>query len=128
MNITELGFVVNTLKQPRVLDPNSMNGRPSSGERLHNIGEVFLTLSVMGAKPCQRTAHSIALEHIRSGINFGKRCFLGSRIALFHHPLHETLVIADNPAIPGGVLQHRGDEGGTRPLIAMVGDDGTQGV
>ncbi len=89
---------------------------------LHHIGEIELTLGVVGAEPGQRTTQRLGVEDIDTGVDLGDRQLLWPGILVLDNPAHQVVGVSDDPAVSTGIGDVRGQYRHRR-TVGPMGDD-----
>jgi hypothetical protein len=81
---------------------------------LHHVRQVDLVLRVVVRYLTQRLGERAGVERVHARIDLADVALFGRRVALLHDALDHAPVTADDPAVPAGVVQRRGEDGRRR--------------
>ena len=88
----------------------------------HDVGQVVLTLGVVGLHPPQRGGEQVASEAVDRRVDLIHRSFVSVGIGVFDHTFDAAVTGSDDPAVAGRIVHHRGEQGGSSTRAAVVVD------
>ena len=92
------------------------------GEHRHDVGEVVLALRVVVGELAQCGPEQIASERVDARADLVHVEFLGRRVAVLDDPLGLAVVLADDAAVAGGIVDDAREEG-RRIAVGHMGLD-----
>ncbi len=104
----ELDPVVGALGLHHVVDRERGHGAAVLARQRDRVGEVVLALRVVVADPRQRRVEELRVERDDAAVDLADRGVLLARVVLLHDR-GDTVVVADDAPVAGGVGDHTGE-------------------
>ena len=95
------------------------DGVSGGRQQADHVGEIHLTLGVVGTHLCQRLGEQGASKAVDGRVHLGDGPLLGRGVGIFDDLEHLTVRGADDASVAGGVVQSGGQQGRRRTPTAM---------
>ena len=103
-----MNAVIDASDQPVVGDRNRLNVKSLLDQFGSSVGEVFLTLSVVGSDSTERGAKVIGVENIDTSVYLANVELLLGCVAVFDNAQETAIAGANNTAVAAWVVKNRG--------------------
>ena len=118
----QLPAVVDALHLLGVVDGEGVDAVAGVVEDGDDVGQVVLALGVVGRDPPQGRAEQVAPEAVDGGVDLLDGPLLRGGVGLLDHPGDQPVLVADQPAVAGGLGHVRGEDGGAVAAGLVEGD------
>src|ERR1022692_3809236 len=106
--VSELREVVDALNLFRIITRNGGHGVAVAAQDGHRVGEIFLTLRVVGPDSLHRVGEQVTVEGVHARVDLVDRALPGRRVGVLDDSGERAVLVPDDPAVTGRVGYPRG--------------------